>query len=529
MLRRHFLGTLAALAPGMVLAGGALGPHRVGAVVPAGEAVPFDAAWLVERARGLAAAPYRPVPETLPPILAELGYDQYFDIRYRPDRALWHGTGLAFQAQFFHMGFLYRQPVTVHEVVEGMARPLRYSSDLFAFGRLFDGPPDLPIDLGFAGLRLHHPLNQPGLWDELCVFLGASYFRALGRGHLYGISARGLAIDTATSQGEEFPVFRDFWLERPGPRTTETVIHALLDSPSATGAYRFAIRPGDDTVMTVAATLFPRRRIDKLGIAPLTSMFLFGTNDRRGFDDFRPQVHDSDGLSLWTGTGEWLWRPLVNPAELQRSLFQDRDPRGFGLMQRERDFNAYQDLEARYERRPSLWVEPIGSWGAGAVELVELPTPFEYHDNIVAAWTPATPAEPGAALRLDYRLHWCTEPPVPFEGARVVSTRLGSGGISGTGPTGTRKFVIDFEGGRLAGLPAAAAVETRVTVARGEALHPVAQKNEVTGGWRAFFDVRPAETAGGTPLELRCHLALAGEPLSEIWTYQWSGDQGSGG
>jgi glucans biosynthesis protein len=379
---------------------------------------------------------------------------------------------------------------------------------------------DLPKDLGFAGFRLHAPLNRPDRLDEFVVFLGASYFRAVGRNQRYGISARGVAIDTGLPKEEEFPAFRRFWLERPAPGADELVVHGLLDGPSLTGAYTFRVRSGATTVMDVETVLFARQRIELLGIAPLTSMFLFGPNDRRGVDDFRPGVHDSDGLQIWSSSGEWLWRPLVNPEELRLSLFSSTDPKGFGLMQRTRDFAAYQDLEMRYDLHPSLWVEPLESWGMGHVRLIEIPSPREIYDNIVAFWVPKEPVEAGSEWLFHYRLYWCAEPPFRPDLGEVVATSIGMGGDPGEqGDTGLRKLVIDFAGGQLEDIPADAPVEAAIGVSAGEAITPVARRNEVTGGWRAMFDLRPD---GDGPVELRCVLRLAGQALTETWIYQWT-------
>src|SRR5918996_616766 len=305
---------------------------------------PFSAAMVRDRARALAAEPFG-LDQALPEALAALEHGQYQGIRFRPEMALWRGLDLDVEAQFFHLGSRFRTPMHIYDVAGGLAREVLYQPELFDFGG--NGLVlDLPEDLGFAGFRLHYPLNRPDHLDELAVFLGASYFRALGRNQRYGISARGVAIDTGLPKAEEFPAFRRFWLERPVPDADQLVLHALLDGPSLTGAYVFRLRPGKTTVMDVEASLFAREAIELLGIAPLTSMFLFGPNDQRGVDDFRPGVHDSEGLQIWSGSGEWSWRPLVNPEQLRLSLFGDTDLKGFGLMQRIRDFAAYEDLEA---------------------------------------------------------------------------------------------------------------------------------------------------------------------------------------
>jgi len=492
--------------------------HAAADAVPLADPVPFEPAMVRERARELAAAPYEPPANAVPSVLAELDYDRYRDIRYRPDRALWEGERDA-EAQFFHLGHQLRNPVHIHEVADGMAREVLYSPALFDFGNN-EFEADFPGDLGFAGFRLHVPLNRPDYLDEVAAFLGASYFRAVGRGQHYGISARGIAVNTGLPSGEEFPWFRAFWLERPAPGAEQLVVHALLDGPSLTGAYRFAIVPGGTTRMDVHAVLFARRTIDLLGVAPLTSMYLFGANDRRGVDDFRPNVHDSEGLQIWDGGGEWIWRPLVNPNRLRLSIFRDENPKGFGLLQRTREFDAYEDLEARYDLRPSVWVEPQGAWGRGHVRLIELPTDAEIHDNIVAFWAPDDPVEAGSEHELAYRLYWCTEPPFRPERAETHDTRVGMGGVAGNDrDPDHRKFVIDFVGGQLEALPPDAEVVAEVSVSKGEITPPVAHKNEITGGWRTFFDYRPEDSG---PAEFRCILKLGDELLSETWAYQWT-------
>jgi glucans biosynthesis protein len=476
---------------------------------------PFSAAMVRDRARALASEAFGG-DQALPEALAALEHEQYQSIRFRPEMALWHGLDVDVEAQFFHLGTRFRTPVHIYEVAEGVAREVLYQAQLFDFGD--DLVLDLPKDLGFAGFRLHYPLNRPDYLDELAVFLGASYFRALGRNQRYGISARGVAIDTGLPKAEEFPAFRRFWLERPAPDADQLVLHALLDGPSLAGAYVFRLRPGKTTVMDVEASLFAREAIELLGIAPLTSMFLFGPNDQRGIDDVRPSVHDSEGLQIWSSSGEWSWRPLVNPEQLRLSLFSDTDLKGFGLMQRTRDFAGYQDLDARYDLRPSLWVEPLAPWGNGHVRLIEIPSPQEVYDNIVAFWVPKQPVEPGSEWNFQYRLHWCTEPPVRPDLGEAVATRVGGVGAAGE-ETDRRKVVIDFVGGRLADIPASVPVEPVISVVAGEVIEPIARKNGVTGGWRVLFDLRPG---GDGPVELRCVLRLADETLTETWVYQWT-------
>ena len=339
------------------------------------------------QAKQLAGSSYKAPAKNLPKALTDLTYDQYRDIRFNTARSLWRSEKLPFELAFFHQGLFFESPVRIHEIVNDKAREIKFNPALFNYGAN-NLDTNAFKDLGFAGFRVHYPINNNEYKDEILVFLGASYFRALGKGQLYGLSSRGLAVDTAVNSGEEFPQFTAFWIERPRAKDKELTIYALLDSRRVTGAYRFIVKPGVDTVVDVKSRLFLRENVAKIGLAPLTSMFFFGENQRSAVEDYRPEVHDSDGLSIKTGTGEWLWRPLINPKKLMVNSFSTTNPGGFGLMHRDRAFSSYEDLEARYEERPSAWVEPKGEWGSGKVELVQIPTPDETNDNIVAFWTP---------------------------------------------------------------------------------------------------------------------------------------------
>jgi glucans biosynthesis protein len=476
------------------------------------DASAFDDETVAQLARALAGQAYRPPDQTLPESLAAIGYDQYRDYRYRPDRALWREAGLPFQAQFFHRGFLHKDRVDIYEVAAGKAARVVYEPDMFTHGR---SPAPKVRDLGFAGFRLHGPINRPGYFDEIVAFLGASYFRAVAKGQSYGLSARGLALKTGDPEPEEFPVFKAFWLERPAPHAEAAIVHALLDGPSAAAAFRFAIRPGVETVIDVDMRLYPRVELARAGIAPLTSMFYFDASDRLGIDDYRPAVHDSDGLALLNGRGEQVWRPLRNPGSVQMSGFQDDNPRGFGLMQRKRNFYDYLDLEAGYQKRPSLWVEPLGDWGEGAVTLVEIPTTDEYHDNIVAFWRPKSPFAAGREYRFRYRQHWCMDHAWQRDLAVVGSTRIGK-----APRPGSRLVVVELYGGRLHELPADAKVQVDALASKGTLRNPVAYRNSETGHWRMSFEV---DSAGQSEVELRARLKDGQGPLSETWLYRWNG------
>ncbi|MBO0710652.1 MAG: glucan biosynthesis protein G [Acetobacteraceae bacterium] len=471
---------------------------------------PFTADTVTASARSLAQQPFKAPDITLPKELANLDYAQYRSIRFDPAHALWAGQGLNFTAQFAPRGFLFKGRVDIFEVANGQATPVRYSSDQFSWKNL-KPPTD---DLGFAGFRVHYPLNRLDYFDEIFAFLGASYFRAVARGQGYGLSARGLAIKTADRAGEEFPFFQSFWLERPAQGANAITVHALLNSPSTTAAFRFAIRPGQATVFDTEATIFPRVDIALSGLAPLTSMFFFDASDRVGVDDWRAAVHDSDSLVLRTGHDERILRSLSNPRTLQISTFSDSGPRGFGLTQRRREFIDYQDLEARYEKRPSLWVEPVGDWGQGVVELVEIPSGQESNDNIVTFWRPHDPLKAKGEFKLAYRLFWGWSEPEPGPVARVLQTRSGA---SADGKH--RQFVIDFAGAPLDALTAQTPPALDVGTDKGKIVNVVAEQNPDIHGWRVSIELDPQ---GQTVVEMHARLMRDKTPLSETWIARWT-------
>ncbi len=488
---------------------------------PLGQATPFDYATLKGQARALSAAAYKPHTGTLPASVDKLDWDQHQSIGFRNDHALWAGEDRRFQAKFFHLGLFFKKPVRMFEVADGQAQELAYDPEMFDYGKSGLKKGTLPADLGFAGFRLNFHTDPV---RDVAAFLGASYFRAVGGEWQYGQSARGLAIDTGMARPEEFPDFIAYYLERPAADSNTVVVLALLDSPSTTGAYRFAMTPAakaeDGYLMDIDAALYPRKPIERLGIAPCTSMFQTGENDKRLANDWRTEIHDTDGLAMWRGNGEWVWRPLTNPPTLQYNAFADQGPKGFGLLQRDRNFDHYQDDGVFYEKRPSLWVEPKGDWGAGAVTLVEIPTIDETFDNIVAFWHPAKPVKPGEELLLGYRLYWNGIPPVQPTLARCVATRTGLGGIVGQ----PRKyfswrFAVDFAGENLKKLDKDAKVEAVITTTRGKVEITSARPLESIHGWRAMFDLVP--DAKTDPITIRLYLRSGKEPISETWLYQW--------
>ncbi len=550
---------------------------------------------LVGKARAVAAKPYKCPPEKVPDWLLapHLNYDQYRDIRFRTESSLWRDLrddGVLFEAQFFHPGFLANHTVQVWEVTGLASFPIKYRPEFFDYGKnQFKKTP--PSDMGYSGFRLHYPLNAEAYYDELAVFQGASYFRMLGAGQLYGMSARGLAINACRPGcAEEFPIFSQFWLVRPAPGAREVTVYALMDgslvngklsgSPSVVGAYQFVIRPGTQTTVDVRARLFFRRTPGEVGIAPMTSMYWYGKTEPDHHGDFRPAVHDSDGMQILRGNGEWFWRPLNNHDFPRNSSFLDDNPRGFGLIQRERSFHAYEDLEAGYHRRPSVWVEPKGSWGRGEVRLAELYAVDETVDNIAAFWVPEKAPKAGEEMEVAYRLHWFMDGEKHNPSAARTSGTHYSEFV--LGQPDQRLFIIDFEGKRLAGLPADADIKPVFTVGEGaELVHVYAHRNPVDSTWRVGATLRlkpqtlralenhglvdqmnhmlwtldrfvsPPDGAAGKnealrkgaqvlgdttvqyrstilpqaerpTIELRCYLRRGDEALSETWSYRWN-------
>ena len=472
----------------------------------------FDFEMLRFKARTLATRPYVTPPDLVPKALRQLNYDQFREIRFNPAESVWRREQLPFQLQFFHPGFMFSRTIQVNELVNGSVVPIPFSEKLFDYGS--NKLTGLHGSLGFAGFRVLYPLNKPG--DELGGFLGASYFRFLCQRAIYGLSARGIAVNCAEPGGEEFPAFEEFWVQRPQAGANSLVAYALLDGPSVAGAFRFVVTPGVDTSVQVHEVLYCRHNPSVLGVAPLTSMFWHGKNTNVANDDFRPEVHDSDGFTLYTGAGEWLWRPLTNPNEMRVAAFGDENPKGFGLIQRDRNFESYQDLEASYHLRPSAWVEPLGSWGSGSVRLVELHTPDETNDNIVAFWVPSALPPPGEPIEYSYRLHWFLDqfhPPAGY----AVSTRHGR---SKTHEPDIEHFIVDFDGPYLHKQGPDPAIEPVVTVGSGAALaNANVQKNPFNGTWRVAIALRP--DGSGHPVELRCFLRKAPHVLTETWSYLW--------
>jgi glucans biosynthesis protein len=518
--RRRFLQTATATAAlaAQGFSGQALAQQGLKMAAPA----PFSFEELKRRAQTMSRMPYVAPPSPSPEILQQIDYDAHGKIRFKTDLALWANGPSEFPVTFFHLGRFFQKPVRMHVVEGGQAREIVYDPDYF------DMPANspahgLPANSGFAGFRFQEARNGKLDWkkNDWVAFLGASYFRAIGELFQYGLSARGLAVDVAVfGKNEEFPDFTHVYFETPQAGSDTVTIYALLDGPSVAGAYRFVMQRAAAIVMDIDSNVFMRQDVSRLGIAPLTSMYWYSEKAKATAVDWRPEIHDSDGLALWTGSGERIWRPLNNPPRIITSAFTDENPKGFGLLQRDRNFDHYLD-GVYYDRRPSLWIEPQGTWGRGSIQLVEIPTDDEIHDNIVAMWVPADPVRAGQALEFRYRMHWSAEEPYPTPLARIVATRLGNGGQAGTSrPKGVRKFMIEFLGPPLTKLPNGVIPKPVLTATRGEFSNILTEAvpDNVPGHWRTQFDL----TVNGTdPVEMRCYLRNENEVLSETWLYQY--------
>lgn len=467
---------------------------------------------VTDTAAKLATTPYRAPPTVA--TAAAIDYTRYLGIRVKPGREIWAERGLDFQLHPMPLGSLFLTPVELNVVDHGKITPLAGKADLYQHSL----PPELLPpngDLGISGFRVTAPLNKPGTMDEVLVFQGASYFRALSKGHVYGLSARALSIAAGQDGPEEFPNLTRFWVETPSAPDM-LIVHALLDSPSVTGAYTFTLRPGATTAIDVDSVLYPRRDLEKVGIAPLSSMFFYAVGDgSRHARDYRPEVHDSDGLLIENGRGERIWRPLRNPGLLRASSFADDGLRGFGLMQRERRFELYHDLEANYHKRPSAWIEPVGTWGPGAVELFEIPTDGEHHDNIVAQWRPAEPMRAGRSYAFRYRISWPDHAPAGA-GDYVRWTRSGPA-VNALAGDGAQRFVIEFatkNSIRSDDIP-----QATVTASAGTVSAVTVEPSPETRGLRLSFLYHPSDQGVA---ELRAEISEPGHRRAETWLYQWS-------
>lgn len=479
---------------------------------------------VAKEAKSLAAKSYSAPRSNLPSVFRDMKYADYQQIQFNRDKAYWSQLNTPFKLEFYHQGMYFDTPVKINEVTASSVRQIKYNPDYFTFGNVKHDK-DSVKDLGFAGFKILYPVNNKDKQDEIVSMLGASYFRVIGAGQVYGLSARGLAIDTALPSGEEFPRFREFWIERPTPGEKRMTIYALLDSPRATGAYRFVVRPGRETNIDVQSKIYLRDQVGKLGIAPLTSMFLFGPTMPSPTINYRPELHDSNGLSIHAGNDEWIWRPLNNPKHLAVSSYATENPKGFGLLQRGREFSRFEDLDDRYDLRPSAWVTPKGDWGKGKVELVEIPTNDETNDNIVAYWTPDQLPKAGKEMNFNYTLTFSRDEDKLHapDNAWVMQTRRSTGDVKQSNlirqPDGSLAFIVDFTGAEMKKMAADTPVTAQTSIGdNGEIVENSVRYNPVTHGWRLTLRVKVKDSKKTT--DMRAALVNGDQILSETWSYQ---------
>ena len=504
--RREFLrlavgGALAASLP--------LGGAGPAAAEPLGEPSPFVADTAVKMAVALASKPFKePQAAPLPSVFTGLTFDQYASIRLTPGAAIWRDQKLGFSLEPLHRGFVYTTPVGINIVENGMARKVVYDRADFDFGAL--KVPAALGDLGFSGLRVLNSSDQG--FEDVAIFQGATFYRARAHAQPFGLTARGLAIRTGDDPGEEFPQFREFWIEKPNAAANTLTIHALMDSPSVTGAFRFTLRPAETTIVDTEMTLIARAAVDKLGFGAMAATFLFSPLDHRRPDDVRAAANESTGLQILTGSGEWLWRPVSNRETLQISAFSDVNPRGFGLLQRSRSFESFYDDETHWELKPSLWIEPIGDWKEGDLRLLEIPTNSETNENIIAQWRPKAGMAAATTQSVAFRQFWCWSPPSKPPLASCVGSRQGKAGKA-------QRFAVEMAGDLFADPAKAAAATADLQASRGKIvsvrLFPYKDRRSV----RVVFDLDPGSE---TYSELRLTLKVDNQAASETWLYRWT-------
>ncbi|MCW2284963.1 glucans biosynthesis protein [Rhodoblastus acidophilus] len=472
---------------------------------------PFSSTLVLDTARGLAAKPFSAPDADLPGPLSGLSYEAYVAIHAKPEGMIWANDPGGFVLEPLHRGFVFTTPMQINLVEDGLSRRLSYDAGQFVFGGVNMSAP--PTNLDFSGFRAFHR-GDDGALSEIAIFQGASFFRSLAPGQNFGVTARGLSLRAGDPRGEEFPFFRAIWIEKPTRAGNVLVVHALLDSESVTGAYRFTLHPGDATIIDTECTLFPRVDIDNVGLATMSATSLFTPLERRGADDVRGAAAEVTGLQMATGAGEWVFRPVSNRSKLQISEFVDQNPKGFGFLQRMRSFNAFNDDVQHWERRPSLWIEPIGDWGPGSVELLEIPSDAEPAQNIIAFWRVKKGLAKGQSAEFAYRQFWCWSPPISPPNATVIGSRGGRGGAPKQ-----RRFQVDFEADFLGDPAKAAEIKANLTANPGKIswvrLFPAPEQKRL----RVLFDLDPN---GETACELRLTLEAQGAPVSETWLYRWT-------
>lgn len=471
-----------------------------------------DFASLTQLAHTLAELPYDDSARLVPEFLTKLGYDEYRDFKYKPEQALWVDQQLPFEMTFFHAGYIYPKSVAMHAInQEGSVTSIPFSSEMFTYGPQAELIDRLPSDLNFSGFQIWSR-DESGEMQDVGLFQGASYLRMVSSFGEYGLSARALSIDTTNQEQEEFPEFTQFWFKQPKPDDTSFVFFGLLDSPSITGAYRFELTPANPIRLQVQAKLMPRRDVKELGLAPFSTMYWYGENSAAKPADFRPEVHDSDGLQI-QNENEQIFRSIHNPARTRVDVFEGENLLSFGLLQRDRNFENYQDIEARYHLRPDAWIVPGENMQAGNVHLLEIESPHEYADNIALAWVPRETPKPGDTFSYSYDLYFGEKPAPKL--AAIVASRYGES-LRGDGSI---EFVIDVAGEPLSSLRDDVELTIESSIEGGEIIWQNIRKNPFNATWRMNLRVSPADDIEG--VRLRAKLQHNNTPVSETWVYWW--------
>jgi periplasmic glucans biosynthesis protein len=503
--RREFMGMALG---GAVAATGSRVSVGGASAEPLAEPVPFTADTVMKAAMQLAAAPFKVPDAPLPNVFSGLNFEQYAAIQRVQGTAIWAGEKVGFSLEPLHRGFVYTTPVVINVVENGLSQRVVYDAADFDFGKL--QTPAAIGDLGFSGLRILRASDQG--FEDAAIFQGASFFRSRAKGQHFGVTARGLAVRTGDDPGEEFPMFREFWIEKPAAASNTLTMHALLDSASVTGAFHFTIRPLEMTIIDTEMTLVARSTTDRIGIGAMAAGYLFSPLDHRMAEDWRAAVYEATGLQILSGKDEWLWRPVANRDTLQISAFADQNPHGFGLLQRSRTFDAFYDDEGRWELRPTLWIEPIGDWGEGDVRLLEIPSPSENNANVIVQWRPKAVIAAGTTLSLAYRQFWCWTPPTRPSLATCTSSRTGKVGSY-------RRFTVEMTGDIFADPQKAAAVVAEVAANPGKIVSTKLFAYKDRHSVRVMFDLDPGSE---TYSELRLVLTIDKQAVSETWLFRWT-------
>jgi len=372
-------------------------------------------------------------------ILLPIEYEKYSEIRFKPEYTFWRENS-KFHMQFFPQGYIYQESIKINEVWEDYQTPIFYQGSYFSI------PHGINIDKfnelsGFSGLKLLYPINSENVHEEFAVFQGSSYFRIISKGQIYGLSARGIAINTGLQTPEEFPIFSEFWIEKPKPKSEKVIVHSHLVGNSIEGYYKFTLYPGEVSKAEVTFESIIKRDIEKIGIAPLTSMFWYGESST-SLNPPYPESHDSDGL-LIQDDQTFIWIPLENPKKPTTTIFKVKKLKGFGLMQRDREFSSYEDPRYEYHKRPSAWVEPVNSenWENGYISLYRIPTRDDLMDNIIVFYSPEKLPTKGDNIKFSYNIKMIDKLKLDDDFAEVVSTK-----IIQNKDKNLISFFIDFKG-----------------------------------------------------------------------------------